>query len=1107
MRPEASHVAWAQAPASPEQAAIDDFRHQLEKARRQSAIDGRHFIITKRIIDWFMSPCVGAELPGCTNAVHVLRAVCGIDKNPREKSSLLNHANPEDPKCWLRTFAILLQLDYKGANMGKHIHRFFELDVLDSRLGHSVRAHLADVVFPDLMIPEDDAELLARRFDELEWQLCTDTTLDGPRNRLYRHGKKKILPITQKVPLKEGGTSIIYMIEVPSECVPPSLASKLKRTPHKTEYGEAQLLTLKVVQHQQSYDHEIVAYSALAEKEGILECFGWWKFAFDDTTEEYHLLLEWGAHDLTEFFRCWPPPTTTDAILQFWEDLLAVVSALGQIHEINDPDADKGGIYYGWHCDIKPANILFCEEGRQKGWKIADPGFAQFIRRSEAAKVNGLPIIEIYGGTTSYGAPEAASKTKAKVSQRFDIWSLGCVLSEASTWVVLGHRGVQQFHHVRQLDDSGIDRFHDGIALSQAVCDWHTYLRQSLRASDSVTAQILTIVEDHMLQGSPTSRDDAIKLKERMIATLRDMRKKVADGNSKHYKYKMPLHFLRAIDQEQRKEAAEIQFHLENRGSEKGRDKYKSKAFLEATEVPLRGRDERENETAGLLPASHPTDHFAAAPARSDTMPASSSRTTYSLTWDETTAQGSYRISTSDLLSANYREARVILEEAGWKSGALELPGDLSTPDLVTPTRSGNPKDPQNVRLPSLSDPPPATNRPRGISDSRSIMRQMFGSWRKRKSAGSIQTPTEVPLRPLATVLQDQKDDPLPENTHQLGFKDHRYDKFDTYFKERDIAFLIDNGWSMHEHWIWARDLLSVLTAFLYKQDDDGMDLYFTSRRQVVGTFKEPKQFVEAMDQHRPQQPEAAQPTSKPTVMTNTHSIQHAAPSRSSTAETSSSSRSNEHNPEDIRYVLKDILDHWATKFKRKKKKLTLIILTDGIWHNVKEKHTVADEIVTSLQRWQDKDVLKKQLESRGLSIQFVRFGDNEDAKIELDRMDTNLTTRNGTRLPYVALRSVDLQDHTNIKPSDIIDHEPADGNIYKMILGSLDERYDIDDEVPLSDSQSYLSNDISTPTLSSPMRMDSPSMPRAFQGPSSAQTFDVVAARHGTPASRVAQY
>ena len=25
----------------------------------------------------------------------------------------------------------------------------------------------------------------------------------------------------------------------------------------------------------------------------------------------------------------------------------------------------------------------------------------------------------------------------------------------------------------------------------------------------------------------------------------------------------------------------------------------------------------------------------------------------------------------------------------------------------------------------------------------------------------------------------------------------------------------------------------------------------------------------------------------------------------------------------------------------------------------------------------------------------------------------------------------------------DVIDHEPADGNIYKMILGSLDDRYD----------------------------------------------------------------
>jgi len=46
---------------------------------------------------------------------------------------------------------------------------------------------------------------------------------------------------------------------------------------------------------------------------------------------------------------------------------------------------------------------LFCKEGQKKGWKIADPGFAKFVKEGKARMHDGLPVIPNTGGTTEYG--------------------------------------------------------------------------------------------------------------------------------------------------------------------------------------------------------------------------------------------------------------------------------------------------------------------------------------------------------------------------------------------------------------------------------------------------------------------------------------------------------------------------------------------------------------------------------------------------------------------------------------------------------------------------------------------------------------------------------
>jgi hypothetical protein len=159
------------------------------------------------------------------------------------------------------------------------------------------------------------------------------------------------------------------------------------------------------------------------------------------------------------------------------------------------------------------------------------------------------------------------------------------------------------------------------------------------------------------------------------------------------------------------------------------------------------------------------------------------------------------------------------------------------------------------------------------------------------------------------------------------------------------------------------------------------MELYFTSSPDKLGPFTEPKQFVELINRNKPRE----------------------SPSDNSQGRWSTSATTRE-TADDIRVVLGRILDKVGDPDKvgeqTYNRKLTLIILTDGIWKGIGDKRGVADTIVSKLGMWIDKIPLKELMDERGLSLQFVRFGDDRSAREELEYLDDNLTNSRGERLP-----------------------------------------------------------------------------------------------------------
>lgn len=123
------------------------------------------------------------------------------------------------------------------------------------------------------------------------------------------------------------------------------------------------------------------------------------------------------------------------------------------------------------------------------------------------------------------GAPERYSSNQTAVRQTIDTWSLGCVFSIAATWVVLGCQGIGQFSILRERAfkrviegqnsknlqkestlKGGGDYFHDGREVLTDVKSWHGVLRSALRKTDTITDQVLDLVDKHMLIGSAEER-------------------------------------------------------------------------------------------------------------------------------------------------------------------------------------------------------------------------------------------------------------------------------------------------------------------------------------------------------------------------------------------------------------------------------------------------------------------------------------------------------------------------------------------------------------------------------------------------------------------------
>ncbi|KAG8162572.1 hypothetical protein KVR01_008337 [Diaporthe batatas] len=195
------------------------------------------------------------------------------------------------------------------------------------------------------------------------------------------------------------------------------------------------------------------------------------------------------------------------------------------------PEDDEGKDY-GRHGDIKPENILwFKDDKSHPGFgilKLSDFGLTTFHRAWTTA-VN----VEEVRVTHTYSAPE--QQTEETLSRPFDVWSLGCIMLEFVTWILLGSEGLTKFEDKRHLDGGlgspkfSLDNFftvfhreHAPKALAKvkpSVESWIIRLKKRPQCSQFLT-DVLDYVQNNMLLVQKDSRDTAMAVSEQLKAMM-----------------------------------------------------------------------------------------------------------------------------------------------------------------------------------------------------------------------------------------------------------------------------------------------------------------------------------------------------------------------------------------------------------------------------------------------------------------------------------------------------------------------------------------------------------------------------------------------------------
>lgn len=333
------------------------------------------------------------------------------------------------------------------------------------------------------------------------------------RSLTFTTSSEDILPIKSIQLLGQGFSAQVHRIELHEQF------NQVQPRWPQANPGAAQPNILVVKQYKRQHcdtcHREVTAYEGLGRMPNLVEFYGE-VVIIDGSSRSNNIILEYAdCGSLEDFWQKHPLGcTSASEFWHFWKQLLDITLPLDKLHfgrPINADDPYSG--LQGFHHDIRPCNILVSSLHSSQGsspfpyrFMLGDLGLVDLIK-----KKGNEPVAADPRGDLVYTAPEMVREDwqddwSAQVTQKADMWSLGCVLSEALVWSIFGHSGLVYYRDNRTAETSAEDgpRFHDGTKALQAVHDQHQACLKGKRTGDELAPEINRLLR--MLLAAPDER-------------------------------------------------------------------------------------------------------------------------------------------------------------------------------------------------------------------------------------------------------------------------------------------------------------------------------------------------------------------------------------------------------------------------------------------------------------------------------------------------------------------------------------------------------------------------------------------------------------------------
>ncbi|PVH79310.1 hypothetical protein DL98DRAFT_632606 [Cadophora sp. DSE1049] len=201
---------------------------------------------------------------------------------------------------------------------------------------------------------------------------------------------------------------------------------------------------------------------------------------------------------LEDHFSAQTPPSRGVDIVKFWKALFCLLDELKAIQ--------TSGIVYS---NVSPESILVVKDGSddRSPWRFTFSDL-DFNATGSSKSVTGRNLSDYDPPEVfmSYKHGNPLVETAPEFSWAADIWSLGCIYSEAAIWIADGYLGLQEYRFQRQAETNNafphsntISPFHDGTKILRSVLDAHLEIEDRLRRSDNITKNVLDMMVQEML--------------------------------------------------------------------------------------------------------------------------------------------------------------------------------------------------------------------------------------------------------------------------------------------------------------------------------------------------------------------------------------------------------------------------------------------------------------------------------------------------------------------------------------------------------------------------------------------------------------------------------